>query len=75
MLGEHMGRGDDDGANLMQGQHHYPPLITALQNKHHGVVLADAERQQIGSCLICLLLQLSVGGSYLFALVVGPKDR
>ena len=47
VLGEHMGRGDDDGTNLMQGQHHYPPLITALQNKHHGVVLADAERQQI----------------------------
>ena len=58
----------------MQGEHHYPPLITALQDQHHGVVLANAQRHQIRSSLICLLLQFSIRCANLFALIVCPED-
>ena len=73
-LCEHVGGGNHDGANLTQGQHHHPPLVAALQDEHHGVVLADAEGGQIRSGLIGLLLQLSEGGPDLLALVVSPQD-
>ena len=42
VLGQHVGGRDDDGTDLMQGEHDHPPLVTALQNQHHRVVLADA---------------------------------
>ena len=40
-LGEHMGGGDGDGANLTEGEHRNPPLQTALQDEHHHVAMAD----------------------------------
>ena len=45
-----------------------------LQDEHHGIVFANAQRLQIAGSLIGLLFQLSIGGTYLFALVVGPQD-
>ena len=41
-LRQHVGGRNHDGTNLTKGQHYYPPLVTALQDEHHGVVLADA---------------------------------
>ena len=42
VLGQHVCSGNHDGAQLVQGQHHHPPLVAALQDEHYGVVLADA---------------------------------
>ena len=41
-LGEHMGGGNGDGANLAEGEHRNPPLEAALQDEHHHVAMADA---------------------------------
>ena len=43
-----------------------------LQDEHHGVVLANAQRLQIAGSLVGLLFQLRKGSAYLGALVVGP---
>ena len=72
MLCQHVGCRNDDGTDFVECQHDDPPLVASLQNQHHGVVLADAQRQQIGGSLIRLFLQLCEGGAYLLALVVGP---
>ena len=72
VLGQHVCSGNDNGANLTQCQHNNPPLIMTLQNKHHGVVLADAQRCQVTGGLVSLLFQLTIGGANLLALVVGP---
>ena len=73
-LGQHVGGRNHDGTDLAQGEHDDPPLIAALQDEHHGVVLADAKRHQIGSGLIALLLQLSVGCANLVTLIVRPQE-
>ena len=69
-----MGGRNHDGTDLVQGQHYYPPLVTTLQDEHHGVVLADAQRHQITGGLIGLLLQFGEGGADLLTLIVGPED-
>ena len=69
-----MGGRNDDGTDLAQGQHDHPPLIAALEDEHHGIVLADAETHQIGGSLITLLLQFTVGRADLVTLVIGPQD-
>ena len=74
VLGQHVGGGDDDGTNLVQGQHDHPPLVAALQDQHDGVVLADAQGHQVRGGLVGLLLQLRKGGANLLALVVGPQQ-
>ena len=73
-LRQHVGSRNHDGANLAQGEHYHPPLVAALQNEHHGVVLADAERHQVRRSLVRLLLQLGKRRAYLLALVVGPQQ-
>ena len=74
MLGEHVGGRNHDGTNLTKGQHHNPPLVATLQDQHHGIALANAERLQIGCSLVALLFQLFIGGTYLLALVVSPEQ-
>ena len=69
-----MGGRNDDGTDLTQGQHNHPPLIAALQDEHHRVVLADAETHQIGGRLITLLLQFAIGRADLVAQIVGPQE-
>ena len=73
-LSQHVGGGDDDGPYLVQGQHDHPPLVAAFQYEHHWVVLADAQRLQIGGSLVGLLSQLAEGGTYLLALIVSPQQ-
>ena len=73
-LRQHVGCGNDDSANLMQGEHDDPPFIATLQNEHHGVVLANAQRHQVRGCLIGLFLQLSESSTNLLALIVRPQD-
>ena len=43
MLSQHVGSRNDDGSDLTECQHDDPPLVSALQDEHHGVVLADAQ--------------------------------
>ena len=74
VLGEHVGGGDDHGPQLVQGQHDDPPLIASLEDEHHRVALADAQRLEIGGGLVALLLQLCEGGANLRTLVVGPEQ-
>ena len=56
MLRQHVRGRNDDGSQFVQGQHDHPPLIAALQNKHDGVVLADAKGLKIRRSLVRLLL-------------------
>ncbi len=74
VLGEHVGGRNDYGANLVERQHDDPPLIAPLEDEHDGIVLADAQREEIRGRLVRLLLELSVGGAYLVTQVVGPED-
>ena len=43
VLGQHVGRWNDDGTDLVKGEHDDPPFITALQDEHHGVVLTETQ--------------------------------
>ena len=74
VLGEHVRGGNHHGPNLVQCEHHNPPLVAPFQDEHHRVALANAERHEVGGGLVRLLLQLPEGGANLFAQVVGPQQ-
>ena len=74
VLGQHVGGRNDNGTNLAQRQHDYPPLVATFQDEHDRVVLADAQRLEVAGSLVRLFLQILERGTYLFALVISPQQ-
>ena len=74
LRGEHVGGGNGNGAQLVQGKHREPPLIVTLQDEHHLVAMTDAELLKVGCGLVGLLLQVLEGGSHLLTALAGPQQ-
>ena len=74
VLGEHVGCGDGNSPQFVQGQHAEPPLVVAFQDEHHLVSPADAQLLVVGCRLVALLFQVSKREALLLAAVACPEQ-
>ena len=75
LLGEHVGHGNENGPELMQGHRHKPVFIVALERHHHIVSPADPCPAEHLGRLIAPALQVAKGKTRLAALPVAPDQR
>lgn len=73
-LRQQMGGGDDNGSQLMQGHNAEPEFVTAFQDEHHHVAVADAKALEVAGRLVGVALHVGEGELAVFALVVGPEQ-
>ena len=69
-----MGGRDGHGAELMQRNDGEPELVASLEDEHHFVAAANAERLEIGGSAIRSLLDLCKGEVDVLALIVCPAE-
>lgn len=69
-----MGGGDDNGSQLMQGHNAEPEFVTAFQDEHHHVAVADAKALEVAGRLVGVALHVGEGELAVFAFVVGPEQ-
>ena len=74
LLRQQMGGRDGHGADLMQRNDGVPELIAPLEDQHHFVPAAYAERLEIGGGTIRSLLDLCKSEVDVFAVIVRPTE-
>ena len=74
MPSEHVGSGNGYGTKLAEGQHGQPPLVMALENEHHPIIVPDSERLIVGCNLVGLFLQSLECEAYLLSSFAGPQQ-
>ena len=74
LLRQQMGGRDGHGAELMQRNDGVPELVAPLEDQHHFVAAAYAERLEIGGGTIRSLLDLCKGEVDVFAVIIRPAE-
>ena len=74
LLRQQMGGRDGYGADLMQRNDGVPELVAPLEDQHHFVAAAYAERLEIGGGTIRSLLDLCKSEVDVFAVIVCPAE-
>ena len=74
LVGEQVGGRDGHGTQLVQRQDGLPELDVALEDQHHHVSLADAQRLKKGCGPVGEFFQCSKSEILVCSLVVGPAE-